>query len=142
MNNEYEDEKKRYVNVGKRTYDKAEQSILLYLETCLVDQRGHADGRRMNESDHVIIKRWVEEDFIHFGRLPMACIDALSNLGIHASHWVRFSNDAWYAAHQIRIARAHRMIENDPTESCQQHVMDLNKLVDEWEIRSDICQEH
>jgi hypothetical protein len=106
------------IQVGTRVFTKNEQSILIYLETCLVDGRGRVDGRRMNDTDLRIIRKWMVDGYIRFGRLPFKCIDALHKMGIIASHWVRLTDVAVRDAHTIRMERANRMAINNPVPEC------------------------
>jgi len=95
--------------------NKTERSLLIYLETCLVDRTGHVDTRRMNKEDMDIAKKWNEEEFIAFGRLKFHYIEDLQSNPpiIHATHWVSFSDKAWELAAQERRARAGRMFPKE-----------------------------
>jgi hypothetical protein len=87
---------------------KDEKSLLLYLETRVVDHNGLIDGRNMNEGDFEIAKGWAEAGFIKFGRLTMAelqCIVGTKPME-HRTHFVRLSPDAWKKAHEERVARS------------------------------------
>jgi hypothetical protein len=93
---------------------KDERSLLLYLETRMVDYDGIIDPRMMNEPDFEIAKRWDREGFIKFGRLKMREIKFLDEKFRNAktrTHAVRFTTKAWEAAHRERRARSARMIE-------------------------------
>jgi len=102
------------VKVITEEFGKDEASLLLYLETCLVDQYGRVEVRRMNAEELEIIKHWREEKFIWFGRLKMKAIEGLRG-GPHGkiyTHWVRFSDEAWKIAGKLRRERSHRMLES------------------------------
>lgn len=92
--------------------NKTERSLLLYFETCLVDQYGRVEGRRMNAEEIVIAKKWSEEKFIGFGRLKMSTIQGLRGVGKVYTHWVRFSPSAWRTTHKLRRERSHRMLKS------------------------------
>lgn len=88
-----------------------ERSLLLYLETCLVDHAGKVKSVHMNADDFDITERWEAEEFIEFGRLPSGEIYAAGKKSSHvATNWVRFSDDAWRLAHAERRARSERII--------------------------------
>jgi len=94
-------------DIDKMTRD--EKNLLLYFEACLVDQNGYICGARMNEVDFGIAKRWNEEKFISFGRIPFHDIDQTKS--IPNTNWVRLTEDAWVIAHQLRKERSERMIK-------------------------------
>ena len=89
--------------MSERIYTKDEQSLLLYLETCLVDtgasQTDHSigygefDPRRVNAEDIEIGHKLMDEGLMFF-RYP-ACV-------------VRFTDRAWKLSHQFRRERAER----------------------------------
>lgn len=81
-----------------------ELNLLLYLETCAVDQAGRVDSRRVNDEEREIIRSWAGEGLLlGFGRI--------SSDGVHraGTQWVRLSDTAWAAAHAERRARAERL---------------------------------
>jgi|GEM_PF-1339782 len=102
-----------FLTLGRRS-----TSLLLYLETCLVDQYGRIEVRRINEEEITIIKQWITEGFVEFGRLRMKAIQKLRGNpnGKIYSHWVRFSDAAWRIAHKLRRQRSDRMIGKNNAE--------------------------
>jgi len=93
-----------------RDLSKEERSLLLYFETCAVDNYGAVDSRRMNRKDFAIVKRWASKGFVGFGRVVMASIRE------GRTHWVELSGRAWLLAHEERRARAERMAGKRPYE--------------------------
>ena len=91
---------------------KDEKSLLMYLETRMVDYGGSVDSRRMNKDDFEIAEKWNEVGFIKFGRICFKDIAAMrEQFGagvIGFTHWCYFSDEAWTAAHEERKARASR----------------------------------
>jgi len=83
---------------------KDEISLLLYLETCLVDQNGRVSSKHMNTDDKEIAKKWNDEGFIKYGRIKMADI----YLGSDRVHYVNFTDEAWKLAHQYRKIRGEK----------------------------------
>ena len=83
-----------------------EESLLLYLETCIVDQSGKMDSRKINDVDQMILDYWCGNDFVSVGRMPGSWI-MMYNYPQY-SHWVTLSNDALRLAHECRTARAKR----------------------------------
>lgn len=79
-----------------------ERSLLIFFETCLVDYTGRVNAARMNAIDEEIAQRWAKEGFIEYGRI------ASKDHNSQGAHWVKFSADAWTAAHQERRARYSR----------------------------------
>ena len=87
-----------------------EVSVLLYFETCLSDRRGTFSTRQMNEEDFAIAKRWREEGFINYGRIPYKELRA-RKVGApltRSTHWVQFTDAAWKKAYRERRIRAER----------------------------------
>jgi hypothetical protein len=82
---------------------KDERSLLLYLETRLVDHYGRVNGLNIKIADMAIIEKRKDAEFVNFGRI---CSDDISTDG---SLWVTFSDGAWRSAHAERRARADRM---------------------------------
>ena len=101
---------KKILEIDGKEWTRHEKSILLYLETCLVDECGRVEGRRMNLEELKIINQWVTEGFVEFGRLSMKAIKKLRGGGKIYTHWVRFSKSAWKMAHEFRHQRSDRMI--------------------------------
>lgn len=87
-----------------RQLSKNEISLLLYLETCLVDQAGRVGMPQMNQDDIDIAKQWTVEGFIDFGRIKMADIYPGSN----RTHYVNFTDEAWTLAHHHRRVRGEK----------------------------------
>jgi len=99
--------------------NKDQISLLLYMETCLVDERGKMKSARMNEADFMNMKSWKEAGFIDAGRLPGSEVFDLDNqaqvVSIRNTHWVRFTDEAWVLAHRLRRERAERYIDTIQT---------------------------
>lgn len=84
----------------------AEASLLLYLETCMVDNRGRVDQLRLNDEDRATIDLWNGSGFISFGRI------VAKDVSPRGSSWVTLSDEAWLLAHEHRRARAERGQKN------------------------------
>lgn len=82
---------------------KKEKSLLLFFETCEVDWNGKIDTQYMNDEEFKLAKKWSDEGFISFGRIPFAHIKR------SRTHWVKLSDEAWELAHIERRAKADRM---------------------------------
>ena len=82
--------------------NRAEVSLLLFLETRAVDHGGRVDTRHMNKEDMDIAKAWNESGFLRFGRI------ALEDANANGGSWVEFTDEAWAAAHQLRMERGKR----------------------------------
>jgi len=93
--------------------NKNERSLLLYLETCLVDGLGRVESIRMNKTDFTIIKKWKNTKFIAFGRLRFKAIERLRKYGHQYTHYVRLSEEAWALVHQLRRERSDRLISKE-----------------------------
>lgn len=102
--------------MSKPEFSRVEKSILLYLETCLVDQYGRVEARRINMDDLEAIRKFMQEGLIDFGRLSSKAIQKLKDIPTKQyTHWVRFSDKAWELAHSFRKERSDRMIANNTT---------------------------
>ncbi len=88
--------------------DKYERSLLLFLETCVVDQSGRVNTAHMNAEDMAIAKRWDEEGFVRFKRIHSSLLSSSGG----AAYWAELSGDAWDAAAEERKARALRNRRN------------------------------
>lgn len=92
---------------------KAERSLLLMFECCVVDRYGGVESIRMNREDFDIADRWNESGFVRFGRIYSKDIRDQRSMGSQEklSHWCELSDDAWRLAHEERRARFERMKE-------------------------------
>ena len=97
-----------------------QQSLLVYLETCLVDYGGKCESRRMNEDDFKQIALWKDCNLVRFGRLFAREVVDQTRTRL-STHWVLFSEEAWSLAHRWRRERAERLMKkverNDPSET-------------------------
>lgn len=84
-----------------------EKSLLLYLESCMVDNRGRMDSRKINDEDEHILIHWREIGFIDFGRIHPD--EYMLNMG---GRWIELSDDAWELASIERYERSVRMLKN------------------------------
>lgn len=91
---------------------KDERSLLLFFETCAVDQRGGVDGRRINDADREIAQRWNECGFVLFGRMSFKDVSRLHKINVVRTDWCELSDEAWKLAHEERRARAARMAKD------------------------------
>lgn len=85
--------------------NKDERSLLTYFESCLVNQRGYCEARRMNEVDFKIVGEWNKVGFVQFRRRPAK--DIVGSTTVRA-YEVRLSEEAWELAHMERRRRAER----------------------------------
>ena len=99
-------------------FNKDQTSMLLYLETCIVDNFGFAKGVSMNVTDIEIAKKWDDEGFLVFKRVPY---DYLKETERSNTHYVRFSDEAWKLAHKLRRERAERMTKKHPVERIESY---------------------
>jgi hypothetical protein len=81
---------------------RTERSLLLYLESCAVDNAARLLSERMNNEDRKILDHWVEEGFVASGRI------IASHFNRDGTLWIRLSETAWELAHGERRARATR----------------------------------
>lgn len=86
-------------------WTKVAKNLLLYLETCAVDQGGKVEARRMNAQDFECISHLADAGLIRFERIGAR--RALSMHG-HYTHWVELTPDGWEKAHELRRDRAQR----------------------------------
>jgi RecB family endonuclease NucS len=91
---------------------KDERSLLLYIETCVVDYAGLIHSLKINEDDRTLLKKWDESGFISWSRITFKSLQLLSDK--HRSTLVRLSEEAWTLAHQERRNRALRMTSQKP----------------------------
>lgn len=92
---------RRVVNPGVMT--RTEVNLLLFLETCVVDQAGLIRGPNMNADDITIAREWDEVGFIKFSRLKF------KQIRDDRTHMVLLSEAAhWLAGHE----RHRRAIRN------------------------------
>lgn len=85
---------------------KNEKSLLMYLESRLVDHYGRVDMQRVNEDERKIIEKWSDGGFIKFGRI------ALKDAKRDGACWVQFTDQAWTVAHFARREMADRLWEH------------------------------
>lgn len=85
-----------------------EQNLLLYLETCAVDQAGRVECIRMNSDDMKAAEVLVDAKLIEFGRIPSELLRQITLRG-GFTHWVNLLPDGWRLASDARRIRADRM---------------------------------
>jgi len=90
------------INMAIDNMSKDEKSLLLYLESRVVDNGGQVDTRHMNAEDRKIASRWRDCGFICYGRIPFIMIKN------NSTHFVILSNKAWLLASECRKARGLR----------------------------------
>ena len=83
-----------------------EKSLLLYLETVVVDMSGIIDLRCVNQDDVNIMKTWDKSDFVKSMRVTRRKNDGSPIL----TYVVKLSDKAWRDAHRLRKERALRNI--------------------------------
>lgn len=88
-----------------------DRSLLLFLETCAVDDAGKIDSSKMNCEDFDLARRWNNGGFIQFGRIAYHDSNRTQK-----THWVILSDDAWERAHTERQSRANRARVQHPYE--------------------------
>lgn len=89
-----------------------ELSLLLYLETRVVDHGGSVDALRMSKDDFSKAAQWNAEGYLQFGRIYSKSIQALAGhtgeSAARVTHWVKLSERAWVDVAVERRARAER----------------------------------
>lgn len=104
-------------------FTRDERNLLMYLETRLVDHQGLVNELQMNDEDRAIARRWNEEGFLQYGRVPAQFLGmrASSDRTARAKKtreffsregitWVRFSDQAWRFAARARQERSQAWI--------------------------------
>ena len=89
---------------------KQERSIILYLESRLVDQAGLFFGRVFTAEDWKHIARLEKGGLFKVHQIPPAIQSKLP--GSNYTHWVDFEDTAWILAHELRRVLAKRVREN------------------------------
>lgn len=100
---------------------KDQQSILLYCETCLVDQTGRMESIRMNDEDFRTLAAFQDDGVLDYGRIKMREIKRLakSSPSHKFTHWVSFTPEAWTLTHTVRRERSARIIARAADESAK-----------------------
>jgi len=101
---------------------KDEKSLLLFFETCEVDNSCIVNTLHMNDKDFEIAKKWNENGFVTFKRMPMAYIQYLFPRNINKTHYVILSEEATKMANLLRQERAKRMRNRFLTEILPKYV--------------------
>ena len=95
-------------------------TLILYLETCLVDQRGMVQAIRMNDIDVDNARTWCEAGLIDFARIPFHDLRKANGgrstlaggpFAFVNTNWIRFTPRAWDIAHRLRRERAERHVD-------------------------------
>jgi len=84
--------------------DEEDLSLLLFLETCLVDGNGKVDTQYMSEDDFKRAEVMQDAGIIKFGRIKSKSIID------RKTHFTEFSDEAWAFAHKARRQRSDRML--------------------------------
>jgi hypothetical protein len=102
------------------------KSLLMYLETCMVDYCGKIKGCKMNAEDFAIASQMNAEGLIEFWRLrfnedrPLRKIDVANGY----THYVRFSEKAWTLAHKFRRERSQEWINREVEHTAALYISD------------------
>lgn len=86
-------------------------SLLLYLETCAVDNGGLVDGRRMNKEEFALARKWNDEGFLFFGRRLLSEIKVPGNthyVVLTRSSFAMAGNERWRRA-RVHLKRSEKM---------------------------------
>lgn len=88
-----------------------QESLLLYLETCMVDGGSMLSSAKMNQDDWDNAATFKEEGVLEVVRLKMADVRRYEYTGKGYTHRVSvFSDKAWEMAHRIRRERGQRIV--------------------------------
>ncbi len=90
---------------------KDERSLLLFLETCVVDQGGLVDTRHMNDADQKIVDVWKACGWVDYGRVRFGDLERLQTGKHQMTHWIELTDEMFRLAHEERRARSTRMSE-------------------------------
>jgi hypothetical protein len=82
---------------------KTELSLLLFIETAMVDHGGSFNPQHVNVEEFEILDWWKEEKYIDHGRIVHRDIKS------GKCHWVTLTSQAFADAHRERIARSVRL---------------------------------
>ena len=89
-----------------RELTRTEESILLYIETCCVDQGARLDQQAMNNEDREAIEQLTKEGLIEsHGRV---CFDDIQRAPCRTL-WAWLSDACFEQAHRLRLERAKRL---------------------------------
>lgn len=88
---------------------RAHKSVLLYIESCLVDYGGLLDSDRMNKADHDSIAELEAAGFVVVKRVPAKLLGKF--IGRKVTHYAELTETGWALAHEQRKERAQRSKE-------------------------------
>ena len=96
-------------------FTKVDKSLILYLETCMVDKYGLVKGAQINNEDIESSRKLESLGVISLRRLPYSAIgyQEQAPFGPYTYYIENFSSKAWDLAHQFRMERSKRMIESE-----------------------------
>lgn len=83
--------------------NRQEQSLLLYLETCTVDNQCFVDLEKVNKEDIDLLQKFQDNGLISYGRYSMKSV-----FGIKLGYWVYLTDAGFELAHTLRKERAKR----------------------------------
>lgn len=84
-----------------------EISLLLYLESRLVEHGGTVVFKKIRQEERRILQKWIDDGFIFFGDIKPEDIRNFD--GFQVDKWVLFSPQAWRVARRERFRRAMRL---------------------------------
>ncbi len=107
-----------------------QKSLILFLETRVVDYAGRVRIAHMSPDDSIQAKVWAKAGFIGFGRIVHQDINR------DGTHWVTFTDEAWDAAHRERQAKGKRTRQKRSYQTTQEaratgSVMETT-MVEQW----------
>lgn len=94
------------------TMTKDEKSLMLYLETRMVDYAGTIDFVHLNDADIALLGEWEAAGFITQHRLTHASVQLLNKKS--TTNIVSLSDAAWELAWECRKERAARLRTRPP----------------------------
>lgn len=93
-------------------WNKDERSLIVYLETRMVDHSGVVNLAHLNDTDRTTIEGWVARGLIEWGRLTDASIKNSDGRTKIETHWVILSEEALDIAYAERRARIKRGLDS------------------------------
>lgn len=85
---------------------RTEKSLLMYVETRIVDHDGLLGDQHLNTEDRIALHSLqYEADFLRSGRVPSEYLAQASRFG-KCSTWAHLTEKGWEAVHRLRRERA------------------------------------
>ncbi len=108
-------------------------SVLLYVESCMVDYGGMLEGRRLNDTDHGNLRMFMADGLLAYGRVPSRLLPDNDGPARPITHWCVLTAAGWDLVAKLRQRRA-RIQMNSYVIAQEVYAALLDRHDDSWKV--------